>query len=283
MNEDWRKKHGETISDFLHYLNKRSNDYVLKGGTALMMCYGLDRFSEDIDLDCAHSKAIADIAKDFCEDKGFNLRIAKDTDTVKRYMIDYGGEKDGEIKKLKVEVSYRRKSISEKECTNINGISVYTLDTIGTMKANAYSSRDKLRDLYDITFIGNNYWDKLSEATKNIIKSCIEYKGIEQFDYLVSQQEDELIDPDKLANDFLALYDKLDLLITDEERAAISENKNVEVIQERNMSVYSFGMGKSLREWEASIAKRKNATSEKGSNALDQEKKTDIHRGKIVE
>ena len=46
-----RKLHFEIIKDFLLYLNRVSKDYILKGGTSLMTCYGLDRFSEDIDLD----------------------------------------------------------------------------------------------------------------------------------------------------------------------------------------------------------------------------------------
>jgi len=49
--EDWRNKHKYVIEDFLQYLNKQTSDYVLKGGTALMECYGLSRMSEDIDTD----------------------------------------------------------------------------------------------------------------------------------------------------------------------------------------------------------------------------------------
>jgi len=32
-------------------ISKDNSSIVLKGGTALMLCYGLERFSEDIDLD----------------------------------------------------------------------------------------------------------------------------------------------------------------------------------------------------------------------------------------
>ena len=164
---------------------------------------------------------------DFCGEKGYTFRIAKDTDTVKRYMVDYGGKKDGNEKKLKIEISYRRKTINENEKTVINGIHVYTIEAISIMKANAYSSRDKIRDLYDVSFIVNHYWDSLSEAAQSLIKSCIEYKGIEQFDYLVNQYDDDLIDVDKLAEDFLSMYDKLDLLATEEERKIISEYGDV--------------------------------------------------------
>ena len=49
----WREKHLHVIIAFLQALNVRTASYILKGGTALMLCYGLTRFSEDIDLDDA--------------------------------------------------------------------------------------------------------------------------------------------------------------------------------------------------------------------------------------
>ena len=45
---DWREPHGKAIVLFMRYLNANTQDYVLKGGTALYLCYKLDRFSEDI-------------------------------------------------------------------------------------------------------------------------------------------------------------------------------------------------------------------------------------------
>ena len=49
--KDWQTNHGNFIEAFLLFLNKQTDQFVLKGGTALSLCYGLDRFSEDIDLD----------------------------------------------------------------------------------------------------------------------------------------------------------------------------------------------------------------------------------------
>lgn len=80
------------------------------------------------------------------------------------------------------------------------------------MKANAYSGRDKIRDLYDICFICNHYWENLSEDVKSLIRVAVEYKGIEQFEYIVRDQKDELIDNKKLIDDFLKTYEKLGLL-----------------------------------------------------------------------
>ncbi len=70
------------------------------------------------------------------------------------------------------------------------------------MKINAYTNRDKIRDLYDVTFIYSNYSDHLSHQTVALLRSAVEYKGLEQFDYIIQNQEDELIDSNKLSEDF---------------------------------------------------------------------------------
>ena len=80
------------------------------------------------------------------------------------------------------------------------------------MKASAYSGRDKIRDLYDITFLCTHYWDSLSPAAKDSIRRALEYKDMEQFDYLVETQQDSLIDIGVLEQMFLESFDRLGLL-----------------------------------------------------------------------
>lgn len=208
MAKNWRPQHKQTIEDFLHYMNKKSDNYVLKGGTALMECYGLDRFSEDIDLDSTDRQSIPKIVNQFCADRGFEYRTAKDTDTVKRYFINYGNKE----KPLKVEISYRQKEIKPEFCLQKNGINVYTMDRLARMKSAAYCGRDKIRDLYDLCFITNNHWQELSPETQDQLRISFEAKGIEQFDYIINTQQDDLIDTDKLADDVLTAFDRLDLL-----------------------------------------------------------------------
>jgi predicted nucleotidyltransferase component of viral defense system len=217
-NRKWQARHSEVISTFLKYLNGETDNFILKGGTGLMSCYGLDRFSEDIDLD-GKDKSIGKIVADFCEKEGFSYRVAKDTDTAKRYMINYGNIG----KPLKVEISFRKKIISQDEITKINGIAVYTIDSLCAMKANAYVGRNKVRDLYDLTFICNRYWDTLPAALKAVVRNAVEHKGIEQFDYIIKEQQDDLIDKGKLAGDFLEMYDKLGLLFDENEQKIIDE------------------------------------------------------------
>lgn len=215
----WQDKHGEVISSFLKYLNNQTDGYILKGGTALMACYNLDRFSEDVDLDGVDKTKIQDIVSDFCDRYGYSYRIAKDTDLVKRYMINYGNIGNP----LKVETSFRKKSIDKDEYMKINGVSVYKIDSLCLMKATAYMGRDKIRDLYDLSFICDEYWNEISPAVKSVVRNAIEHKGIEQFDYIIKDQYDPLIDIDKLATSFLKMHDKLGLLYDKNEQKIVKE------------------------------------------------------------
>ena len=209
---DWRILHGEIIKDFLYFLNAKSNKFVLKGGTSLMMCYNLTRFSEDVDLDGFDNNNFFKIVEQFVKEfsKKYNklsFRKAKDTETVKRVFIHYGGNKP-----LKVEVSYRKRIINNNEYGKINGIVVYNIESVLLMKLNAFNHRDKIRDLYDITFIYINYRNVLNNSIIYMLRDAVAYKGLEQFDYLIRNQSDDLIDSNRLAEDFLTMYYDLGLL-----------------------------------------------------------------------
>lgn len=160
---NWQSEHRKTINSFLSFLNSKTDNFILKGGTALLACYNLDRFSEDIDLD-SMDKNIINYIDAYCTQNNFEYRIAKDTDT----------------------------------------------------------SRDRLRDLYDVCFICNKYYDQLSDISISLLRSAVEYKGIEHFDYIIQTQQDELIDTNKLASDFLETYNLLGLLYDKDEKQIIS-------------------------------------------------------------
>ena len=218
---DWRIQHGKVIADFMTYLSEQSLNFVLKGGTALYLCYKLDRFSEDIDLD-GRAKELVGLVSDFCERNGYSFRVAKDTDTVQRCFINYGNEG----RPLKIEASYRLREIHEEDIDRINGILVYKIEPLCVMKAGAYSQRDRIRDLNDLTFIWKNYREQLSRQTIALLRTNFTHKGIDQFDYLIHNQQDELIDKKKLADEFLELLDGLGLLYSEEERNLLEEVEN---------------------------------------------------------
>jgi len=206
---EWRELHSEVMDKLINYLfDNYIDSFILKGGTALAKCYGLDRFSEDIDLDGIQGSNPEDAVKAFCKHYGYTYRIAKDTETTKRYMINYGNES----RPLKVETSYRRKEFRKEDVCRIGNILTYIMDILCIMKSNAYSSRDTTRDLFDISFICNNYFDQLSPQAKEALRAAVEYKGFDQFDYIMRNQNDELVDKIKLEDSFLMMYDKLGLL-----------------------------------------------------------------------
>jgi predicted nucleotidyltransferase component of viral defense system len=170
------------------------------------MCYGLTRFSEDIDLDGFDKSSFFKIIDTFVnvfsqKYSEITYRKAKDTDTVKRAFIHYGGEKP-----LKIEVSYRKRELNPAECCMMKGILVYSINEIFLMKLNAFSGRDKIRDLYDVTFIYLHYKQNLNPQSISVLRNALAYKGVEQFDYLVKNQHDELIDNEQLSENFLTMY-----------------------------------------------------------------------------
>ncbi|MBQ8697445.1 MAG: nucleotidyl transferase AbiEii/AbiGii toxin family protein, partial [Schwartzia sp.] len=163
-----------------------------------------------------------EFVEDFCKERGYAFRIAKDTQTVNRFMIAYDQENN---KPLKVEISYRNKNISPDLYQEVDGIQVYTIDRLAQLKAGAYQGREKIRDLYDICFICNKHYYELGEATINQIKDAVLYKGFDYFDYIVETQPDPLINKDKLADSYLRMFDKLDLLYTHEEKSELLANR----------------------------------------------------------
>ena len=73
-------------------------------------------------------------------------------------------------------------------------------------------SRDKIRDLFDMSFIAERYYDQLTLDAKDMLMMALEYKDMEQFDYLLRTQIDPLIDTALLEDRFLATLDKTGLL-----------------------------------------------------------------------
>lgn len=194
------------MHNFINYLNAHSHGFVLKDSTALMFCYGLTRFSEDIDLDVTNKKDdITIYINNFCKAYNYKYRTAKDTDTVKRFFIHYENNADKDDKPLKIEVSYR-KLVAQNEYKLVNGILVYSIENLCAQKLSAYYSRDRLRDLYDVVFIFKNYISVLPEGFTLMFKSALAFKGLGYFDYIIKTQHDDLVDNNELANNFLDVY-----------------------------------------------------------------------------
>ena len=133
---------------------------------------------------------------------------------------------DGEAKPLKIEVSYRNKNIEKANVKNVNGINVYSIDQLAIMKAMAYMGRDRARDLFDLAFICDKYFDELSSSTIDVVKEAVGRKGIEQYDFIMhTDPQATLINAkDFVLEMFLNMFDKLDL-INEEEHNVETEYK----------------------------------------------------------
>lgn len=141
------------------------------------------------------------------------------TATTKRCTVHYGGEKP-----LKIETSFRRSFIPEDEVTRINGIAVYSIDALARTKITAYFARTAARDLFDVSFIIDSYWNALSSFTQSQFQVAVAEKGLEQLDPVAKELEgDDLIDADKLLEEFLAAYDKIGVNPSPEARELVSD------------------------------------------------------------
>lgn len=181
--------------------------YVLKGGTALMLAYGLDRFSEDLDFDVysefkgSHKANLSSTLKNI-KGENFsvnNVTVRKDTDTVNRYRVNYQNSLNNEAS-LKIEISYRT-PINRDEAIYKNGIYVLPIEKIAEFKINSVldinnDSRTKARDLYDTNFIIKHYPNSISdEQIKNLTNINVDnletrYKDSFKEDRILSKNKD---------------------------------------------------------------------------------------------
>lgn len=221
---DDQKKKVKCMQDFLQFLNKYSGNYILKGGTALFLHYGLSRFSEDIDLDSNDPYSICPILDRFCKQHGYTYNVKKDSYYTLRFMVIYAEEN----KPLKIEVSFRNPEFSDDAYVIDNNVRVYTIRELAKKKIGAYRDRDRIRDLFDCAFIINNYYDKLGFTIVDDYTDAFQRKGLDQLDYLIETQEDPLVDTDSLIDSFLKANDKLGLLEIDKKISeALHKNEDM--------------------------------------------------------
>ena len=129
---------------------------VLKGGTSLLLCYGLDRFSEDLDFDAPKKLNLESRIEHALRALTQQLRITrtKDTDTVQRYRIEY--ECSALQGRLKVEVSCRD-AVIEADVVEREGLRTYRVARLIAQKTRAMENRTTARDLYDVHFLATHF------------------------------------------------------------------------------------------------------------------------------
>lgn len=145
---------------------------------------------------------IEEYIRDFCKEKNYAYQIETNSNTTRYYLVDYGDES----KPLRIEVSFRPNNISTECVEKVNGMMVYSVNELAAQKALAYISRDTIEDLYDVSFIVNNYFNELSSHSKARLEDSVFRKGTEQLAYIISTHKSNLIDPAQLEKNFLSAY-----------------------------------------------------------------------------
>lgn len=233
----WQK---ERISVMKKILSELGDEYILKGGTALMFFYGLNRFSEDIDLDARGSlEKVEKVLQKTITENQWQYRVTKNTDIVFRMMIDYGGKNDLGNYPLKLEVSGRNKKMingNVLKVRKIKDVSVYDLSVLASMKLLAFAKREKIRDFYDIAFLVNRHSNLFSDEQLFQIKSTMEYKDLNILvKYLNTELSKYLLVKTNAEELVLNTYVKIeDILITRNQRnkeinIQITKNKGNEL------------------------------------------------------
>lgn len=180
---------------------------VLKGGTALLLAYGLDRFSEDLDFDAPYKLNLESRIR---RRVPFGITVdgidpLKDTATVTRYRVRYQSEHGK--RSLKLEISYRTPP-QPSEVRTFHGIRVASLPRIIDQKLKAAHDgddpRSKVRDLYDLDFVARCWPAIFTDELVSRLRSFTADPDILISRYQADYDEDDLI-PDLVELDQLAL------------------------------------------------------------------------------
>ncbi|MCK9293330.1 nucleotidyl transferase AbiEii/AbiGii toxin family protein [archaeon] len=160
-------------------------ELIFKGGTALSKCYGLDRFSEDLDFNASVifnvdkfkeylNRFYLDYELEKSDFKDIGLKI-----TLRLKGPLYNGIKHS-LCKLFIDISYRENLLLEpviKKIINLEDLPsfdvlVMSKEEIFIEKIRAILTRNKARDLYDLWYLSKL---NLLEIKKELIDSKVDY------------------------------------------------------------------------------------------------------------
>ncbi len=186
--------HQKLMRTICEQIRKSNLPMALKGGTALLLCYNLDRHSEDLDFDSDKKNNLTSIVKKSATINQIvidDFKLIKDTDTVRRYRLNYSFYDFSN--KLKIETSLRKNAFNISEVSIVNNIKVYNKPYLAKLKLNAISSRTTARDFHDILFLASNDSIILNTIYSDLIRQL--YENLDQtFDrFYPAYVEDDLL------------------------------------------------------------------------------------------
>lgn len=211
LTDEQQVEHVEIMTAICHTFKQKNLPMVLKGGTALKLCYGLDRFSEDLDFDCAKAldlkKSLNEVFTQLGKSKAHlrnpEITIKKDTDTVRRYRIVYAGDIS-----LKLETSLRG-TPNDDDLIERNGILTYKIGRLAKQKLSALKGRTAARDLHDVVYLYEHYFESFDDNDLQDVNDLYENQSEILDEYNAAYSEDTILSTSDLLLDlskFIDLY-----------------------------------------------------------------------------
>lgn len=209
LSDAQQAEHLKVMTEICHSFNRKGMPMVLKGGTALKLCYGLDRFSEDLDFDCAKSlnlessiaAVFAQLGKTQANLRNPEISVTKDTQTVKRYRIIYAGDIN-----LKLETSLRG-TPKDEDLIELNGILTYKIEKLIQQKLRALNGRTAARDLHDVIYLYEHFFDSFEESDLDEIEALYRNQSAVIDEYNSAYSEDTILSTSDLLDDLAKLID----------------------------------------------------------------------------
>ena len=204
---DYQKKRTLLMYDIACEISKEDkNSLILKGGTSLLFCYNLNRFSTDLDYDgMTYNFNLDKIFKNCFLKNNLhwdgNIKPKKHTQTVIRYMLHY---KESEDDPLKIEISFRNMDYIENGYNYFeikNGIKTYPIPILARSKIDTFLDRMKARDIFDAAFLLKTYPGAIDD--ERIIKCNEKIKSL-GLDYFEKELKNEPV---------LSKFDHEDILL----------------------------------------------------------------------
>lgn len=209
FTEEQQLEHELVMRSFCKKLNADKKPMVLKGGTALKLCYGLDRFSEDLDFDSAVSlnldsfieEVFASLGKAHAHLRGPKITLVKDTKTVKRYRVEYGHSMS-----LKIETSMRG-TPNDNDVAIIDGILTYKIGALIGQKLAALKGRTTARDLHDVIFLFGEYFEDFNQEALVEVVDLYRSQSEVLSRFSGAYDEDTILDVGDLLQDMMRLVE----------------------------------------------------------------------------
>jgi hypothetical protein len=175
------------LTKLLYYIAKEvtNKNTILGGGTSLLLSYGLNRPSTDLDLYTDKIINSYDIKKGVLKCfKELNIVLLNYSDRGKEnyfkellFKYKYNNKEDF----LKIECKFDKEKLMYKNnIVNKNNIYIFNNKNICIYKTNAFLARDKVRDIYDVGFLIHHFPNNFNDEKLFKIKNKLDILGKEE-------------------------------------------------------------------------------------------------------